>query len=991
MFKRVASSISGTMDNDVLLGTSGDDVIDALAGNDDIVSAFGGNDTINAGSGDDAASAGEGDDRVLGGAGTDFIRGGAGNDRLDGGTETDTVLGDDGDDTIRGGDGNDLIFGDRIDFGGTGNDLLKGGAGDDKILGAEGDDLILGGDDKDILNGSLGNDSVYGNADNDQVFGFTGDDQVYGNRGDDVVNGGEGNDLVFGGRGNDTLFGLTVSSFQTNLGKGEIDTLMGNAGNDIFVFGDILPNGTQSVFYDDADASTVGTDDYALIADFGTHGSPVGKGKDIIQLSGSAADYTLGTAPTGLPSGTGIFYNNSDPELIALVAGVSPSNLNLANANQFTFLEQPPTNPEPGEPSQQPRIEVLASGLDSPRKLSFGPDGALYVAEAGRGGTGASIPSPSQPGAVLSYGATGAIIRIQNGAAERVVTGLPSLALADGSDAAGVNDIEFDADGNAYAIVGLASNPANRDSLLQVPDFSQLLALDNFGGGASWTRLSDFGAYEQNNNPDGQDINTNLYDLLIEDNTAYVIDAGANSLLSQRAFSGEPSLEAVFPARTTTDPLTGEAVVRQSVPTSVTVGPDGALYVGELTGFPFQAETAQVYRISVEGQPEVYAGGFTNIVDLAFDHSGGLYVLEYDADGILNGSDAGALIYVSPDGKTRTTIADDQLINPTGLEIGADGDIYISNKGFVAGQGEVLRLSLEKEAGFSPEPLYDQVKHYTTMIEVDGDPADVYYPVVPNSTADQLPIVLLLQGALVDKADYSNYAEEVASYGFVVVVPNNERTLTAPDGQTVTGLFSEQGQVNDVLDQMKVEDADPTSPIFEIADTETLGLLGHSFGGAVGLGATQEEICISGICSEGYTPPLELQAGIFYGTNFRDQQTGEFLPINNEDIPIGLIAGTLDSITNFGEVASTYVEIQDTPKALIAIEGANHYGITNTDNLTREQNRPTLDQATATAAIGRWSGLFLRSHLLNDQGAFDYVYNTGGDLDPNVNTISQTL
>jgi glucose/arabinose dehydrogenase len=98
-----------------------------------------------------------------------------------------------------------------------------------------------------------------------------------------------------------------------------------------------------------------------------------------------------------------------------------------------------------------PKIEVLASGLESPRKLSFGPDGALYVAEAGRGGSGASIPSPSQPGAVLSYGATGAISRIQNGKVERVVTGLPSLALPDGGDASGVNDIEFDATGKVVS------------------------------------------------------------------------------------------------------------------------------------------------------------------------------------------------------------------------------------------------------------------------------------------------------------------------------------------------------------------------------------------------------------------------------------------------------------------------------------------------------------------------------------------------------------
>ncbi|KAB8315405.1 ScyD/ScyE family protein [Tolypothrix campylonemoides VB511288] len=384
------------------------------------------------------------------------------------------------------------------------------------------------------------------------------------------------------------------------------------------------------------------------------------------------------------------------------------------------------------ETPQISRIEVLASGLDSPRKLNFGPDGALYVAEAGRGGTGASIPSPTQPGASAFYGATGAITRIQNGIVERVVTGLPSLALPDGSDAAGVSDIEFDAYGNAYAIVGLASNPANRDNLLQVPDFSQLIAIDNFDGGASWTRLSDFGAYEQNNNPDGQNVDTNLYDLLIKDNTAYVVDAGANVLLSQRAFGGEPTLLTIFATRTATNSFTGEAIVQQPVPTSVTVGPDGALYVGELTGFPFQQGAAQVYRINAEGQPEVYAQGFTNIVDLAFDHSGGLYVLEYDADGILNGGNAGALIYVSPDGKTRTTIADDELISPTGLEIGSDGDIYISNKGFIAGQGEVLRLSLEKDTSFGSAPLYDLVKD-CMAIAADSDLANVSHPLLGYS------------------------------------------------------------------------------------------------------------------------------------------------------------------------------------------------------------------------------------------------------------------
>lgn len=353
--------------------------------------------------------------------------------------------------------------------------------------------------------------------------------------------------------------------------------------------------------------------------------------------------------------------------------------------------EQTLVNSKMKEEMQEVRVEVLASGLDGPRKLTFGPDGALYVAEAGRGGPGAGIPS-NTPGAVLSYGATGAITRIQDGEVERVVTGLPSLALPNGEDATGVADIEFDAYGNAYAIIGLSSNPADRDSIIQVPDFSHLIAIENFDGGASWTRLVDLGAYELLNNPDGQDVITNLFDLLIKDNQAYVIDAGGNDLLSLRAFGSGLELETVFPAQSTTDPLTGQEVVRQFVPTSITVGPDDALYVGHLMGFPFQEGTSQVYRLGAQGQPSVYAEDFTNIVDLAFDKAGGLYVLEYDADGISNGGEAGALIYVSPDGATRTTILDDELIAPTGLKIGSDGDIYISNKGFFAGEGEVLRI-----------------------------------------------------------------------------------------------------------------------------------------------------------------------------------------------------------------------------------------------------------------------------------------------------------
>jgi dienelactone hydrolase len=285
--------------------------------------------------------------------------------------------------------------------------------------------------------------------------------------------------------------------------------------------------------------------------------------------------------------------------------------------------------------------------------------------------------------------------------------------------------------------------------------------------------------------------------------------------------------------------------------------------------------------------------------------------------------------------------------------------------------------------------FYRKITQFTTTIAADGDRADVYFPQVSPSQhpRHEYPIVLLLPGALIDKSDYSSFATQVARYGFVVVVPNNQRTLIGPNGQAFTGLFAEQQQVNQVLAQMRVEDRNPASPIFKIVDTTKLGLLGHSFGGAAGIGATQTQSCVPGICSEGYTRPPELKAGIFYGANYRDPRTQQYLPINNNGVPIGLIVGSLDGTALPSNSQLTYNQILNRPKALITVAGANHYSITNNDNPARDPNRPTLDQAVATRTIAHWSGLFLRASMLGDQRVFDYVLRVGDDLDPNVTVI----
>ncbi|MCT7971214.1 alpha/beta hydrolase family protein [Laspinema olomoucense] len=292
-----------------------------------------------------------------------------------------------------------------------------------------------------------------------------------------------------------------------------------------------------------------------------------------------------------------------------------------------------------------------------------------------------------------------------------------------------------------------------------------------------------------------------------------------------------------------------------------------------------------------------------------------------------------------------------------------------------------------------PEPMFDTLNHFeTTIPRANGekDPADIYYPVVPDAVS--LPLALFLPGALVDKADYSNFAQTVASYGFVVVIPNRVRTVTI-SGQQFSGLAAEVAQVNEVLAYLEAEQSRSDSPLAGRVDLSSVGLLGHSWGGAVGLAAIQN-ICPPLLCTGSFKRPDAIKAGLFYGTTFRDQTQQEvtILPIANQGIPVGLIAGSRDGVIQGGmdSVFASYENIQDPPKALVTVLGANHYGITNEDS-PRDSVRPTLAPAVANETIARWSALFLRAHLLEDEAAWNSIYQNGDALDANVTVKSETL
>ena len=116
----------------------------------------------------------------------------------------------------------------------------------------------------------------------------------------------------------------------------------------------------------------------------------------------------------------------------------------------------------------------------------------------------------------------------------------------------------------------------------------------------------------------------------------------------------------------------------EAVPTSIAEGPDGSLYVGELTGFPFPVGGARVYRVPANGgTPVVVAEGFTNIIDIAIGADGAAYVLEHDANSLLVPGDAGRLTKIGPFG-LRTELAAGQFFAPGKMAVGTDNAIYVT-------------------------------------------------------------------------------------------------------------------------------------------------------------------------------------------------------------------------------------------------------------------------------------------------------------------------
>lgn len=340
-------------------------------------------------------------------------------------------------------------------------------------------------------------------------------------------------------------------------------------------------------------------------------------------------------------------------------------------------------------------LSVVARGLTNVRGVIVDRHGTLYVAEAGRGGAGPCIPTSFGP--VLCFGTTGAVTEVRRGVQRRVLSGLPSLRgqAAEGEPASsyGPHDVALNANGELLVALGYGTDPVYRPQLGAAG--AALGTVIKAGPHRRWSVVADLAAHEQAQNPDGQQLESQPYGLAADGCGFAVADAAANDAVRVDE-RGHLSTLAALPSRPYEAPPEwglppGTTVPVQAVPVAITRGPDGAFYVGELTGSFFPEGAARVWRV-VPGQPAtVHATGFTTIIDVTFDRRGRLVVLEMTKRGLDSGDLTGALTRVEPDGR-HTELAGAGLVAPTSVAVGPGGEFYVANQGLSETGGEVVRL-----------------------------------------------------------------------------------------------------------------------------------------------------------------------------------------------------------------------------------------------------------------------------------------------------------
>ena len=329
-------------------------------------------------------------------------------------------------------------------------------------------------------------------------------------------------------------------------------------------------------------------------------------------------------------------------------------------------------------------MSVITTGLNYPRGVKFGPDGNLYVAEAGTGPTALCSTQSCvelQPNVFSPYFGCptgGRISRINpsSGSRTTVVDNLPTSVgtNADGTkaDFFGPADVGFI--GNTLYVLQSGAGCGHG-----VPSSTNGIYRINSDG--SHTLIADLGSWSvahpgANNEPDDYTPEGNWYSMAIAQNNFYALEPNHGNFVKVGL---DGSIKEVV------DISASEGHI---VPTAVAY--KGNFFVGDLGVFPATG-ISSVFKITPSGEMKKIATGFNTIVGLVTDKNSKIYVLEMTSQPF-PAPGAGRIRKINANGTVEDVISG--LNFPTAMAMGPDGNLYVSSFGFGPPLGQMVKVTL---------------------------------------------------------------------------------------------------------------------------------------------------------------------------------------------------------------------------------------------------------------------------------------------------------
>ncbi|CAN5182449.1 hypothetical protein BH11BAC5_BH11BAC5_41980 [soil metagenome] len=329
-------------------------------------------------------------------------------------------------------------------------------------------------------------------------------------------------------------------------------------------------------------------------------------------------------------------------------------------------------------------MSVITMGLNHPRGLKFGPDGNLYVAEAGTGPTALCSTrscASLQPNVFSPYfgcATGGRISRIDpsSGSRATVVDNLPTSVGTnlDGTlaDVFGPADVAFI--GTTMYVLQSGAGCGHG-----VPSSTNGIYRINSNG--SHTLIADLGSWSvahpgAQNEEDDYTPEGNWYSMAVAENNFYALEPNHGNFVK---IGLDGSIAEVVDI---------SASQGHIVPTALAY--KGNFYVGDLGVFPATG-ISSVFKITPSGMMKKIATGFNAIIGLVMDKNSNIYVLEMTANPF-PAPGAGRIRKINANGTVEEVISGLNL--PTAMAMGPDGNLYVSGWGFGPPLGQIVKVTL---------------------------------------------------------------------------------------------------------------------------------------------------------------------------------------------------------------------------------------------------------------------------------------------------------